>query len=138
MKKHYELGAEVGQVFNLASEIAVDPWRIERERQEQDKHDFEAWQYQKKMQRTFTEVPGYVGGDVPVNDGAIGKIIIEPGRITEAMQWLKRRFVVNENLELSTDLGLCVEVCSKAKRVAGKPNQRRVCFDRPIQFDLGL
>lgn len=131
-----ELGGGWADVFNLAGEAGVDPVRLQKEREEQDRRDFEAYQYQQRMQKTFAEVPGYVGGDIPRSAGSKGRVIVEPGQINEAVKWLKRRFHVNENLELSTDLGLCVEVVSRVR----KGTVTKVChgklFAKPEQLQF--
>ena len=54
------------------------------------------------------------------------------------MPWLKRRFVVNEKLELSSDTGLVVEVAPRVRRVAGGARRLRVRFDPPEQFKLNI
>jgi hypothetical protein len=60
------------------------------------------------------------GGDVPTDEQSKGHIVIDPSKAFEARLWLKRRFHINENLELS-DPGLCVEVIP---RVCGAHNSR--------------
>ena len=73
--------------------------------------------------------PGFVGAD------GERRVIIEPAYVIEAVKWLKRRFYVSENLDIS-DNGLCIELEPKARvRSMGK---RRTFFEKPHQFELSL
>lgn len=123
--------------FNLAPEVAIDGERVARERREQAARDKEAAEYQAKFQLTLAECPGVVGFDAPRGPAAVGKVVIEPAFVMEAMQWLKRRFRVNESLELSTDTGLCVEITPRPRKANRHPYMR-VSFNKPQQFELPL
>jgi len=137
----YEL-ANSGEAFNLAVERGVDPERVIRERIAADKARTEAREYQAKMQRMLAECPGVIGWDLPGCECGKGKVTIEPGRIADAMPWLKRRFHVSEILELSTDCGLCVEWSprrkGKARIETTKGKRVKVTFGPLEQFTLGL
>lgn len=132
-----ELPAIVSSVFNLAMQSGVDPLRLQREAWAREEREREATEYQAKMQRTLAECPGVVGFDAPTCESGRGKVVVEPGRICEAMDWLKRRFHTNENLGLSHDQGLCVEIAPRAARRKGQP-RRTVNFNKPEQFELTL
>jgi len=125
-----------GDVFNLASELGVDPERIARERAEVERANREARAYQTKMQKTFAECPGFIGGDAPGGPGLVGRLVIEPARVVEAYAWLRRRFRVSENLELSQSLdnGLCIDVITRLPRKCGV--WRKSTFAKPEQYEL--
>lgn len=129
--------AVAGDVFNLAGELGVDPERIARERAEVERANREAAAYQAKMQRTFAECPGFIGGDAPTAPGLVGRVVIEPARVVEAYAWLRRRFRVSENLELSQSLdnGLCIDVIPRAPRKSGVWRKTSM-FAKPVQFEL--
>lgn len=122
--------------FNLFSDhpddhvdAIMEQARSLREREDQ-------LRFKSKMQRLLSQCPGFVGCDPPASASCPGKVVVEPGLIREAMAWLKRRFHVNENLELSTELGLCIEV-APIIRLQGRV-QRRRAFNKPEQFELVL
>lgn len=130
MKTHQFEIAVVGDVFNLAVEQADDPLRVELDRLRALREQEAALEYHRKMQRLLEECPGFIGADP-------GKVVVEPGRIGEAMAWLKKRFHVNESLELSTDTGLCIEVKPRQRRKPGSTGKRSlVKFSKPEQFDF--
>jgi hypothetical protein len=85
-----------------------------------------------KAQRTFKECPGFVGSDDPEH------VVVEPALAMEAFQWLKRRFHVNEKVELSTDSGLCIEVRPRVRRSPSGQRRARVSFAPAEQFKLAL
>lgn len=127
-----------GDVFNLAGELGVDPERIVRERGEIERANREAKAYQDRMQKTFAECPGFIGGDAPRGPGLVGRLVVEPARIVEAYAWLRRRFRVSENLELSQSLdnGLCIDVIPRPPRKSGV--WRKQTFAKPVQYELPL
>lgn len=133
----YEL-PNSAQAFNLAGEAAEDPWRVQRERAEAEKRLADSKAFQDRMQRTLAECPGVVAFDTPTCQCGKGKVVVEPGRIMDAMQWLKRRFVVDEVLELSTDSGLCVEIAARNRRSPAKGKRVKVTFGCVEQFTLPL
>lgn len=129
MKPHQFEIPVCGTVFNLASETGEDPLRVEMDRLRAARECEAALEYQKRMQRLLEECPGFVGADP-------GKVVVEPGRIAEAMVWLKRRFHVSESIELSTDTGLCVEIKPRVSKSTGKRSPVR--FGKPEQFQFSL
>jgi hypothetical protein len=131
-----ELAGDVGQIFNLAGECGVDPERVIRERLEAEAAAATAREYQGKMQRTFAQCPGFIGADAPGNERSKGCVIVEPAMAREARDWLKRRFHVNENLELS-DHGLCIEIIPRARKARGARSPA-VSFATAEQFRLAL
>lgn len=78
------------------------------------------------------ECPGFIG----VDTGDINRVVIEPAYVMDALRWLKRRFVVNENLDLSMDQGLVLEVIPRQPRRNGQ--RRRITFAKPVQYELNL
>jgi hypothetical protein len=131
-----DLAGDIGEVFNLAGECAVDPERVAREHLEAEAAAAAAREYQRKMQRTFEQCPGFIGADAPTSERSKGCVIIEPALAREARDWLKRRFYVNENLELS-DQGLCIEIIPRVRKRRGGRSVP-VSFVRPEQFTLAL
>jgi len=122
-----------GEVFNLASEVGADPARIIRERIQAATDRAAARTYELKMQRTFAQCPGFIGSDNPSH------VVVEPALALEAFQWLKKRFHVNEKLEVSTDTGLCIEVRPRRRSVAGNRKARAKYVFGPVeQFRLAL
>lgn len=136
-KSRHDLDLPViaAQAFNLSGESGDDPERVERERRETERLQQEARELELKMQQTLADCPGFVGCDA----GSVqGRVVVEPGRVTEAMQWLKRRFHVSENLELSSDNGLAIDVQSRIRSCKTGGRSRRVSFVRVEQFELAL
>jgi hypothetical protein len=124
-------------VFNLALQTGADPDRIIADQLDAQRRAGEAEEYERRMQRMFEDCPGLVGCDPPRSDASTGKVVVEPARVTEAYAWLKRRFHVNENLGLSLDTGLCIEVRPR-KRTKAIGRRVAVSFEKPVQFELGL
>lgn len=136
MKPHqWELSCS-REAFNLAGQEADDPARLAMEEGRRCAGLEAARQYEARMQRLLSECPGFSGCDAPRSASCSGKVVIEPGRIVDAMPWLKRRFHVNQNLELSTDTGLCVEIKPRERRSSGK--RSAVKFGKPEQFEFSL
>jgi hypothetical protein len=129
--------AIAASVFNLHCETCEDPERLAREAAERKQSAADASAYQKRMQRTFEQCPGFVGGDMPQGPGLKGRLMLEPGRVPEALAWLKRRCRVGESLDLSTDSALCVEIITRAKP-SSAGTRIAVRFGRPEQFQLDL
>jgi hypothetical protein len=132
----HELAVICTEAFNLASQSGNDPFRLERERWEAEQAASAAREFERRMQRLLEECPGFTTCEAPRSEDARGKVIVEPARITEAMQWLKRRFVVNESLELSTDIGLCVELIPRKRGRTARTYAAK--FKKPEQFALPL
>ena len=128
-----------GQVFNLAGERGVDPDRVARELREAEQRRVAAAEYELRMQRKLSECPGVVGFDSPTSPDSLGKVVVEPAHVVEAAAWLKRRFVVSEDLELSGDTGLVFSIAPRKIRLHASGGKRiRVHFDKPTQFELPL
>jgi hypothetical protein len=127
----------VDSVFNLAFERGDDPDRLIKEQMDRAIARGAAREYELKMQRTFADCPGFIGGDLPESENAVGKVVIEPARVTEAVVWLKRRFHVNETMGLPDACGLTIEVKPRRKAVRGQP-RARVTFEKPKQYEFEL
>jgi hypothetical protein len=141
MKHQFELpSAGLGGVFNLSGERADDPFRLEREHWEAQERIRTRLDYAAKMQLQLKDCPGFCSCDAPSSEDEKGRVVVEPGRIVEATQWLKRRFDISENLELSPDNGLAIDFIAR-KRVPGCKaggKRVRVRFQKPEQFALAL
>lgn len=139
-KQQFELaGSET--VFNLAGEAANDPWRVERERRLQAEREREGREHAARVQLTLSQCPGFVGCDAPTSEDGAGRVVVEPGRVFEAVAWLKRRFHISENLDLSPDNGLCIDLKMRVRSKSGCARRGRavpVTFNRPEQFELRL
>lgn len=125
------------EVFNLHGECAEDPLRVIREREAAAKAEAEAKAFALRCQKTFEQCPGFVGCDAPRGPGLAGRVVVDPAFAAEARDFLKKRFHVNESLELDAGGSLAIEV---AARQRSKPGQRRarVMFDKPVQFEFDL
>jgi hypothetical protein len=134
--QQFELSA-ARDCFNLAGEEGDDPLRLMAEKLREQRAKDEAREYERKYQRQLAECPGFVGTDPPRGPGSVGKVVIEPARINEAMTWLARRFQVAENLEISHDQGLCIEIIPRAPRKAGVRRKRAV-FGKLTQYELSF
>ncbi len=134
----YELaGSE--SVFNLAPEVADDPWRVDREKWEAAERAAEARDYVARMQRALNLCPGIVGSDAPTSDTGRGVVVVEPGRIIEALKWLRRRFHASETIDISTELqGIAVEIAPRVRRSSNCGPRIKVMFEKPVQFELSL
>ena len=125
-------------VFNLSGQAAEDPWRVEREKIEQRQREAETRDYQERMQLRLGGCPGFAGCDAPTGPLGKGKVVVQPGLAAEARVWLKRRFHVSENLELSHIGGLVFEIAPRIRRVTTGGHRVKVSFAKPVQFELAL
>ena len=127
------------EAFNLFGEQGADPLRLMRERDTRLALEREAAEYQAKMQRVFSQCPGFIGGDAPSCAAGIGRLVVEPGCGVEALNWLKRRFHVNASLELDRSIeGLVFEVVARARSSGGRGKRIAVNFAKPEQFELAM
>lgn len=134
----YELAGS-SEVFNLATQEAVDPWRVDRERWEAAELAVEAAEYTSRMQRRLEECPGFNGCDCPTSETGRGVVVVEPGKIIEALKWPKRRFHASETIDISTDLnGIAVEIAPRVRRSSSCGPRVKVDFAKPVQFELSL
>ena len=134
----YELPV-AGQIFNLAGDMGVDPWRETRERMEAAARAEQARAYQAKMQRILSECPGFVGADAPESSACTGKIVVEPSHVIEASEWLKRRFHVAESVEVDrTADGIVFEIAPRVRSKSTGARKVKVRFGPAEQFTLGL
>jgi hypothetical protein len=124
--------------FNLVIEQADDPWRLERETWERSERERLGREYAAKMQLTLAQCPGFVGCDPPSSDASKGRVVIEPGHVMEAMLWLKRRFHVSENLDLSPDHGLCIDLAPRVRSCKAGGKRVKVSFKPTEQFALNF
>ncbi len=128
----------VGEAFNLAGEVGSDPFRLERERWQAAERQREASEYAARMQHTFEQCPGFQGGDAPTSEAGKGVVIVEPGQVVNALAWLKRRFRASENIELSPDGWIAIEVAPRVRRAAVGGRKLAVRFGKTEQFTLPL
>ena len=127
--------------FNLISEPGNDPVRVIMDNLRAAEEAAAAREYGLKMQRVFSECPGFIGADVPEGEAKVGSVVIEPAKALDALQWLKRRFVVADTLEPDPAAGgMRIEFAQKPKRdrAAGAKREKAPVFGRPVQYDLNL
>ena len=87
------------------------------------------------------DCPGFIGADAPSGPGKLGRVVIDPARVHEAYQWLRRRFDVREELELCRELdgGLCVTIMARPPRKPGVTWRKSSgLIAKPVQFELPL
>ena len=125
--------------FNLFGEEGGDPLRIMRERDAARASADEAEAYQRRMQRTLAECPGFVTCDPPRGDASSGRVVIDPAWTVPAVSWLKRRFHVNEALELRSQIdGIAVEIKPRVRSKSGVRQTIKATFHKPEQFTFHL
>lgn len=136
-RAQYDL-PESEQVYNLASEVADDPWRVERDRIAAEERRQQAAEYQRRMQTALELCPGFVACDAPSSDESHGRVSVSPAFASEAAVWLKRRFHTSEHLELSQGDSLVFEIAPRIRRLTGVKRRRKVNFGPAIQYELAF
>jgi hypothetical protein len=126
----------MASAFNFVIMNGDDPWRLDRENWERAERERQGREYAEKMQLTLQQCPGFVSCDAPVSDASKGRVVIEPAHIASAMLWLKRRFHVSENLDLSPDHGLCIDLAPRVRSCKSGGKRVKVSFKPPEQFAL--
>ena len=124
------------EVFNLHCQHADDPLRVEMDRLRAARAREEARAFEAKMQTTLEGCPGFQGVEGLTGPDAVGRLMLDPRQIAEAMPWLRRRFHCSENLELSHSFGLCVELQARGPRKVGV--RRKPVFGKPTQYEFAL
>lgn len=120
--------------FNLAGERGIDGAREVAEMAEAMRREREARTRQDKMQRKFSECPGFVGFRLP-DEESRGTVTVQPDAADAAMDFLKRRFYVGQVI-WQKGLGLTIEVLLRRKSVSKAVARRRLA---PVeQFQLRL
>ncbi len=89
-----------------------------------------------RMKRAYAECPGAVGGTMPEREGQVGYILIEPGCINTAMEYLKRRFHVNREAGIESTGELRVDIIPRSRK--GGARRARRLFKKPEQFEFTL
>ena len=131
-----ELGGIGSSTFNLASEATADGEHLLLEARQAEIDRRAAAEYQRQMQRTLAECPGFVGGELPAGPGCAGSILIEPECARSALDWLKRRVSVDDAAEIETTGELRVQIWTWRKGVRGR--RVSVKFGKPEQFTLNI
>lgn len=139
----FELGP-VGQEFNLVTETGDDPLRVILDNLHRAAERAAAREYELRMQRLFSECPGFLAGDAPGSELGTGHVVVEPAKAVDAVAWLKRRFLVSDKMQVETAAGgLRIDLAPRPKRggANGKRQVRRkidCLFSPPEQFSLDL
>jgi hypothetical protein len=126
----------LGPVFNLAPEQGVDIDRVLLESRQQLAAECAAKEFSAKMQMKLSACPGFVACDSPASEESPGRVIIEPAHTLEAVQWLKRRFQVAENIAVDCGNGLCIDIRTRSRRSGGKRQKFTGC--KVEQFELAI
>ena len=125
-----------GVVFNLASERGIDPERVVRETAAARAARIEAEAYREKMQGKLAMCPGFVGCYPPASVDSPGKVTVQPSAVDDAVDFLKRRFVVGE-VGWKKGFGFTVEILPRSRRSGLRPSQR-LAKSRAQQFELAF
>ena len=87
------------------------------------------------MQRAFDHCPGVVTGRLPASEQDQGWFIIEPGCAKAALEFLRRRFFVDQQVEIESTGELRLAVVPKIRRAGMR--KIRMDFRKPIeQFEF--
>lgn len=124
----------IGTTFNLSPETGIDIDRVLEQQRAQLARECSAKEFHAKMQRLLALTPGFIGADAPHSETAAGRVVIEPAYALDAMKWLKRRFRVAENIELSPDNGLAMDIMPRCRR--GGVKRQKFTGSRVEQFQL--
>lgn len=92
-------------------------------------------QFRKRMDKAFEECPGVVMGHMPGNEHATGEIIVDPVCSKVALDFLKRRFHVEERDIIDQTGELRFVITPRTRRAPGKPAVR---YQKPFQYELPL
>lgn len=123
--------------FNLVAERGEDPERVAREARHAEQRRKEAVEYERKMQLRLEACPGFLACDAPSSPDNFGHVVAQPSDAEGAREWLKRRFQISEDLNLS-DVGLVFRIHSRKKSVTAGGKRIKVHFDKPMQYELPL
>jgi hypothetical protein len=120
--------------FNLAGERGIDGAREIVEMAEAMRRERENRARQDKMQRKFSECPGFVGFRLP-DEESRGTVTVQPDAADAAVDFLKRRFHVGQ-VTWQKGLGLTIEVLVRRKGVSKAVARRRLAPVEQFQFRL--
>ena len=127
----------VGTCFNLSPEQGADVDRLISEQRESLARECAAKEFVTKMQRQLAECPGFLGGDLPASEQSAGRVVVDPALTLDAMRWLKRRFQVAENIEVSPDNGLAIDIKPRL-RTPSVGKRHKFTGRRAEQFEFAL
>lgn len=115
-----------------------DIWKEDRALWEAAERSRVQREYAAKLEAVFKQCPGFVGAHCARSESVTSKVVVEPARVFEARVWLKRRFLVAENIDVSTDTGLVFEVATRVRKSSALGKKVVVRFGKPQQFELAL
>lgn len=130
----------VGEEFNLVTETGEDPLRVMMDKLREAEERAAAREYELKMQRVFSDCPGFIGGDAPKSEISRGSVIVKPDCVTDAVRWLRKRFHVADTVEVDLALeGVRVDIVPRVRVRKGTTRKAvKVDFGATVQFDLPL
>lgn len=126
----------VGQAFNLVQQTGLDIDRRLADERAALAAECSAKEFAARMLKRLAECPGFVAADAPVSERAMGRVVVDPGHALDARQWLKRRFQVAENVELSPDTGIAFDIKPRSRGVVGKRQKFTGRKAEQFQFEL--
>lgn len=137
--KSYQIDLPVaGQAFNLSPETGLDVDRYLQEQRESLAAETAAKAFADKMLAKLRECPGFVAADAPLSLNDCGRIVVEPAQAIPARLWLKRRFEVAENVELSPDSGLAFDIRPRCRGTTTTTIRRKFTGRKAEQFTFAL
>jgi hypothetical protein len=92
--------------------------------------------FRKRMDEAYSMCPGAVLGRMPASEIDAGHLLIEPGCCKAALDFLKRRFHVEEKEIVESTGELKFVITPRLRRTASRPAPRR--YIKPIQYELPL
>jgi hypothetical protein len=125
------------EAFNLAGQTGVDVDKLLESSRSEIAREAAAHEFARKMQRTLNECPGVVGFELAASGAVPSKVVIEPAKVNAAVEWLKRRVIINPDFTLSKSGGLTVEFLP-GKQGNRRSGQRMAVRWKVEQFEFAL
>lgn len=116
MKPHQHEFPVVGTVFNLVHQEGYDIDTLLEQQRAALAAECEAKMFADRMLKLLETCPGFVGADVPQSEDSPGRVTVDPCYGSAARTWLRRRFEVAENIELSPDNALAFDIRPRCRR----------------------
>lgn len=93
--------------------------------------------FSKRMDEAYRECPGVTMAEMPGSEIATGFVVVEPVCAKPALDFLKRRFHVEEKQFIEQTGELRFVITPRVRRTANGPAVR-VRYQKPVQFELPL
>lgn len=92
--------------------------------------------FSKRMNQAFEKCPGAVDARLPQSPVDTGYIAVEPECAKQAKDFLRRRFIVNDMIEIEVTGEIKFEIVPRTRKESVRRNSRP--FAKPEQFELQL